>query len=59
MGGSIISIFEIFYWLFLVVIATAKMLMRLRVQQPRENVVLPWSNKALTPHHTDLFFPRM
>jgi hypothetical protein len=58
MGGSIISIFEVFYRLLLMAIATFKMLLRLRVKQPRENVVRPWSNKAFAPHHTDIFFPK-
>jgi hypothetical protein len=58
MGGSIISIFEIIYRLFLLAIATAKTLLRQCKQQPRENVVLPWSIKTLTPHHAELLFPR-
>jgi hypothetical protein len=57
MGGSIISIFEIIYRLFLLVIATAKTLLRQFKQHPRENTVLPWSIKTLTPHHAELLFP--
>jgi hypothetical protein len=57
MGGSLISIFEIIYRLFLLVIATAKMLLRQCKQQPRENVVFPWNIKTLTPHHAELSFP--
>ncbi|XP_033606268.1 sodium channel protein Nach isoform X3 [Cryptotermes secundus] len=57
MGGSIISIFEIIYRIFLLVIATTKTLLRRCKQKPRENIVVPWNIKALPPHHAELLFP--
>jgi hypothetical protein len=59
MGGSIISIFEIFYRLCLIVIAMAKTLLSQQIQKPRDNVVQPGNVKKFTPQHTDLFFHRM
>jgi hypothetical protein len=58
MGGSVISVFEIFYRLFLVMITMAKTLLRLRMQQPRENVVLPWNIRTFAPYQADVLFHR-
>jgi uncharacterized membrane protein len=59
MGGSIMSIFEIFYHLLLVMIAMVKTLLNQHTQQPRDNVVLPSNIKTFTPHHMELLFHRM
>jgi hypothetical protein len=57
MGGSVISIFEIIYRLFHLVVATAKTLLRQCKQQPRENAVIPLNIKTLTPYRAELLYP--
>lgn len=59
MGGSIMSLFEIFYHLLLVMIAMVKTLLNQHIQQPRDNVVLPSNIKTFSPHNTELLFHRM
>jgi hypothetical protein len=59
MGGSIMSIFEIFYRLLLLMIAMVKTLLNPHIQQPRDNVVLPLNIKTFTPNHMELLFHRM
>jgi len=59
MGGSIMSLFEIFYHLLLVIIAMVKTLLNRQIQQPRGNVILPSNIKTFTPHNMELMFHRM
>jgi hypothetical protein len=59
MGGSIMSLFEIFYHLLLVMIAMIKTLLNRHIQQPQDNVVLPSNIKTFTPHNMELLFHRM
>ena len=59
MGGSVMSLFEIFYHLLLVMIAMIKTLLNRHTQQPRDNVVLPSNIKTFTPHNKELLFHRM
>jgi hypothetical protein len=55
MGGSVMSLFEIFYRLLLVMIAMIKTLMNRHIQQPHDNIVMPSNIKTFTPHNMELF----
>jgi hypothetical protein len=59
MGGSIMSLFEIFYYLLLAMIAMVKTLLNRHTQQPRDNAVLPSNIKTFTPQNMELLFHRI
>ena len=59
MGGSVMSIFEIFYRLFLLIIAMVKTVANQRIHQPHDNVVLPSNIKTFNPQPIEFLFHRM